>query len=76
MKPDPDHKITVETFFEGMIGKNKKRKRKLLNSSKLWKMKEGFFLFPSEGWSLISCAALIGKAEARTGSLLLYGDAR
>lgn len=31
-------------------------------------MKEGGFLFPSEGWSLISCAALIGKAEARTGS--------
>lgn len=38
-----------------------------------WKRR---FLFPSEGWSLISCAAMIGKAEARTGSLLLYGDAR
>lgn len=36
----------------------------------------GGWLFPSEGWSLISCAAVIGKAEARTGSLLLYEDAR
>lgn len=37
-----------------------------------WKRR---FLFPSEGWSLISCVAMIGKAEARTGSLL-HGDAR
>lgn len=48
-KPSFPHQTAIRTYsrdiFEGVIGSNKKRKRKLLNGSELWKMKEGVFCF-------------------------------
>lgn len=62
----------IRTFggdiFEGVIGKNKKRKHKLLNGSNFGKMKEAVFCFPLKAGVWFPVRLWLGKQRHAQGA--------